>query len=108
MIHSQGADWLVYLAAMLVFCPFYAKTTVVLRLVAIASNLAFIGYASVKGLCPVLILHVILLPLNCVRLAQLRAVTKRPEPETRNPATIASPENRIPPVSDMAFSGGPD
>ena len=108
MTHSQGADWLGYLAAMLVFCSFYAKTIVVLRLVAIASNLAFIGYALAKGLYPVLILHVVLLPLNCVRLAQLRAVTKRPDPEPRNPATIASPENRIPPVSDMALLGGPD
>ena len=93
----------------------HARLLLVLRedhcgatLVAIASNLAFIGYALAKGLYPVLILHVVLLPLNCVRLAQLRAVTKRPDPETRNPATIASPENRIPPVSDMALLGGPD
>ena len=75
--HPLGADWLGYLAAMLVFCSFYARTIVVLRVVAITSNMAFIGYAVAKGLYPVLILHVVLLPLNCVRLAQLRAMTKR-------------------------------
>jgi hypothetical protein len=75
--HPQGADWLGYLAAMLVFCSFYARTIVVLRVVAITSNMAFIGYAFAKGLYPVLILHVVLLPLNCVRLAQLRAMAKR-------------------------------
>lgn len=72
-MHPQGADWLGYLAAVLVFCSFYAKTIVVLRLVAITSNMAFIGYAAEKGLYPVLVLHAVLLPLNCFRLAQLRA-----------------------------------
>ena len=84
MTHAQGADWLGYLAATLVFCSFYARTIVVLRLVAITSNMAFIGYAFAKGLYPVLILHVVLLPLNCVRLAQLRVMTKRPKRENSN------------------------
>jgi CRP/FNR family transcriptional regulator, cyclic AMP receptor protein len=84
MTHLQGADWLGYLAAMLVFCSFYAKTIVALRLVAITSNMAFIGYALAKGLYPVLILHVVLLPLNCVRLAQRRAMTKRRERENND------------------------
>jgi CRP/FNR family transcriptional regulator, cyclic AMP receptor protein len=81
MTYSPGADWLGYVAAMLVFCSFYAKTIVMLRFVAIASNMAFIGYGFAKGLYPVLILHVVLLPLNCVRLVQLRAMSKRPERE---------------------------
>jgi len=84
MTQPQGADWLGYLAAMLVFCSFYARTIVVLRLVAITSNMAFIGYAFAKSLYPVLILHVVLLPLNCLRLAQLRPMTKRPERENSN------------------------
>ena len=84
MMHPRGADWLGYLAALLVFCSFYAKTVVALRLVAITSNMAFIGYALAKGLYPVLILHAVLLPLNCVRLAQLRATPKRPERENND------------------------
>ena len=79
MMHPRGADWLGYLAALLVFCSFYAKTVIALRLVAITSNMAFIGYAVAKGLYPVLILHAVLLPLNCVRLAQLRATPRPPE-----------------------------
>ena len=81
MAFPQGVDWLGYVAAMLVFCSFYVKTIVALRLVAITSNMAFIGYAFAKGLYPVLILHAVLLPLNCVRLVQLRAMTKRPTPD---------------------------
>lgn len=81
-MHPRGADWLGYLAGLLVFCSFYAKTVVALRLVAITSNMAFIGYAVAKGLYPILILHVVLLPLNCVRLAQLRPTPKRLEQES--------------------------
>lgn len=79
MIHPQGADWLGYLAAVLVFCSFYAKTVVPLRLVAITSNVAFIGYAAAEGLYPVLLLHLVLLPLNCLRLIQLRLAARRVE-----------------------------
>jgi hypothetical protein len=50
------------------------KDMVNLRIVAICSNLAFIAYALVLNLTPILVLHVILLPLNGLRLAQaLRA-----------------------------------
>lgn len=79
MLQPHGADWLGYLAAILVFCSFYAKTFAMLRLVAITSNLTFIGYAIAKGLYPILALHAVLLPLNCLRLAQLRAMANRPE-----------------------------
>jgi hypothetical protein len=101
MIHPQGADWLGYLAAMLVFSSFYARTIVVLRLVAITSNMAFIGYAVAKGLYPVLVLHVVLLPLNCLRLAQLRAVINRSAVENGQRGTI----HLNPSVSDKTISG---
>src|SRR5215831_6656778 len=106
MTHSQGVDWLGYLAAMLVFCSFYARTFVVLRLVAITSNMAFIGYAVAKGLYPVLVLHLVLLPLNCLRLAQFRAVTNRPEMENSDPGTIPPTGHLIPSVNnDKTISG---
>jgi hypothetical protein len=41
--------------------------------VAIASNLAFIAYGYLDGLAPVLLLHMLLLPINVCRLAQLRS-----------------------------------
>ena len=59
-----------YFASALVLAAFGMKDMVNLRIVAICSNLAFITYALVLNLTPILILHVILLPLNGWRLAQ--------------------------------------
>ncbi len=53
-----------YIASALVFATFYMRTMLPLRIVAVASNLAFITYASIDGLTPILILHAALLPLN--------------------------------------------
>ena len=59
-----------YLASVLVFLTFWMKTIVPLRMLAIASNVAFIVYGLTAGLMPVLLLHAILLPLNIWRTAQ--------------------------------------
>jgi hypothetical protein len=66
-----------YTASVLVFLAFYMKTMIPLRLVGIASNLAFITYAVGAQLYPVLILHAILLPLNGLRLFQMRALIRK-------------------------------
>jgi hypothetical protein len=63
-------DVIGYLAAALVLVAFYQRRMVPLRIVAIASNLAFIAYGLALGLTPVWALHVILLPLNARRLEQ--------------------------------------
>ena len=57
-----------YGASSLVLATFGMKEMVNLRILAICSNLAFITYALVLNLTPILILHVILLPLNGWRL----------------------------------------
>jgi CRP/FNR family transcriptional regulator, cyclic AMP receptor protein len=64
-----------YVASALVFATFYMRTMLPLRAVAIASNVAFVVYASIEGLTPILILHSALLPLNVLRLVQLRELT---------------------------------
>src|SRR5215475_5877983 len=68
-----------WLAALLVFASFFMKTMIPLRVVAIASNVAFISYAllglryGVFGrVYPILVLHSCLFPLNVVRLSQVR------------------------------------
>jgi CRP/FNR family transcriptional regulator, cyclic AMP receptor protein len=66
-----------YLAAALVFLTFYMKTMVPLRLVGICSNCAFVMYGYFGGLYPVLILHIILLPLNVFRLREMLLLTRR-------------------------------
>jgi CRP/FNR family transcriptional regulator, cyclic AMP receptor protein len=61
-----------YLASFLVFTTFYMRRMTRLRVVAIASNIAFIVYAWMDGLTPILVLHATLLPLNLFRLIELR------------------------------------
>jgi len=65
-----NADILGYVAACLILTAFCMKSTVPLRVFAIISNLAFVGYGYFKGLPPVLLLHSVLLPVNAYRLGQ--------------------------------------
>src|SRR3984885_13915521 len=65
-----------YFAASLVFLTFYMKTMVPLRVVGICSNCIFITYAYLGSLHPVLVLHLILLPLNCIRLREMLRLTR--------------------------------
>src|SRR3974377_1047606 len=53
-----------FIASGLALATFAMKNMVNLRIVAICSNIAFIMYGFVLDLPPVLILHVMLLPLN--------------------------------------------
>ena len=66
-----------YLASLLVFCTFYMKTMIPLRCVAIASNVVFMTYGLAGRVYPVFVLHAVLLPLNCVRLQQMRTLIRR-------------------------------
>ena len=59
-----------YVASTLVLLTFVAKDMRLLRTIAIFSNLAFITYGTVEWLPPVLFLHLVLLPLNIVRLRE--------------------------------------
>ena len=59
-----------YLASLLVLMTFCMSGMVALRTVAIASNVAFIAYAALVGISPVLVLHALLLPMNAYRLMQ--------------------------------------
>ncbi|MBV8120434.1 MAG: cyclic nucleotide-binding domain-containing protein [Alphaproteobacteria bacterium] len=70
-------DYIGYLASILVLCTFCAKTMLPLRTIALGSNVAFISYGALLHLYPVLLLHVILLPLNAWRLAEILLLGKR-------------------------------
>ncbi len=67
----MNPDLLDYLASALVLATFGMRDMRALRLTAIASNLAFIGYGVAAGIEPVLMLHVLLLPLNLRRLREI-------------------------------------
>ena len=73
----QPIEWLGYLASVLMFSTFYMKTMIPLRVVGICANVCMIGYTAVKGVYPVLVLQSCLLPLNTVRLVQLRRLLER-------------------------------
>jgi hypothetical protein len=77
MEHIGWSDAVGYLASLLVFCTFYMKTMLPLRVIAIASNVAFMTYGLLGAVYPVLVLHVILLPLNCLRLHQMRRLIRQ-------------------------------
>lgn len=59
-----------YLASLLVLATFCMRGMVALRLVAIASNLAFFAYGALAEIGPILMLHFVLLPTNIWRLIQ--------------------------------------
>jgi CRP/FNR family cyclic AMP-dependent transcriptional regulator len=68
-----------WVAAVLVFSAFFMRTMIPLRIAAIASNVAFIAYALLglrygvfDRLYPILVLHSALLPLNLIRLRELK------------------------------------
>lgn len=65
MTIAEAIGWV---AAALTLATFSMKTMVWLRAVAIGANLAFIGFGFLSDQPPILILHLVLLPLNSVRL----------------------------------------
>jgi len=84
------------IAATLVFATFSAKGMVPLRVLGVASNIAFVGYASMAGLWPILILHSILLPMNTVRLREAlicRRLLAQSRPGNDRATTIAVNDN---------------
>ena len=70
-IWSPSCDVIGYIASALVLATFSMQSMRSLRATAIASNIAFIAYATYGHLPPILILHSVLLPLNIIRLMQI-------------------------------------
>ena len=82
-------------AAGLVFLSFFMKTIVPLRTVAIVSNVVFICYALMgitfgifDKVLPILVLHIALLPLNVMRLRQVRNTIRSIQAMTREHASL--------------------
>jgi CRP/FNR family cyclic AMP-dependent transcriptional regulator len=80
VLTSIDIDWIElagYVASALVFVTFYMRTMIALRVTGILSNIAFMVYGLGGRVYPVFILHAILLPLNCIRLVQMRALIRK-------------------------------
>ncbi len=67
-------DLIGYLASGLVLGSFCMKTIVPLRVMAVCSNIAFILYGHLAAIEPVLLLHLVLLPMNLWRLGEIVVV----------------------------------
>ena len=92
-----------YLASLLVFCAFYMKTMIPLRYVAIASNVVFVTYGIAGRIYPVLVLHAVLLPLNVLRLHQMRTLIQRVREASRGEVSM---EWLIPLMTRQKFESG--
>jgi hypothetical protein len=90
MLSIQLAQVAGYLASTLVFAAFYTRTMVPLRILAIGSNVAFLAYAIPLHLWAIVVLHGLLLPLNCQRLLQIRRLLKRITTLTKTPPDMAA------------------
>lgn len=66
-----------WLAAGLTLLTFSMRTMIPLRMVAIASNVAFIAYSALAEIYPALALHCCLLPFNLWRLYQMKSLVAR-------------------------------
>ena len=69
-IPSQ-VDLIGYIASLLVLLTFTMRSMMWLRVFGLASNLAFITYAALAELPPIFMLHVVLIAINAVRVAEL-------------------------------------
>lgn len=61
-----------FVASALVLATFAMNDMRLLRRTAIVSNIAFIIYGGLNVLLPVLLLHLLLLPINIYRLSKFR------------------------------------
>jgi CRP/FNR family transcriptional regulator, cyclic AMP receptor protein len=66
-----------YLAALAVLATFCMKTMQPLRIIGLISNVLFALYGFYAGLYPVLALHIILFPVNFLRLIQFQRLTRQ-------------------------------
>jgi CRP/FNR family transcriptional regulator, cyclic AMP receptor protein len=75
----EWIDALGYLASGLVLATFCMRTMMALRFAAIGSNVCFILFGVAAHIYPVLLLHIILLPLNVMRTLEMTRLTRRVE-----------------------------
>lgn len=77
LAHLTWAELPGYVGACLVIASFMMRRMIPLRALTAASNVFFIAYAYVLGQYPNLFLHLVLLPLNGVRLLQMVRLVRR-------------------------------
>jgi len=105
-----------WVAALLVFSSFFMKTMIPLRVVAITSNAGFVTYAllglkyGIFGrVYPILVLHSLLLPLNVLRLRQIKRLINAVNAATKSEtfeSLIPYMRSEMHPKGETLFSKG--
>lgn len=70
-------DAIGYLAALITIATYSMKVMIPLRIAGICANVAFIAYGLLSKIYPSLFLHLVLLPLNSVRLYQMLQLVEK-------------------------------
>lgn len=94
------ADVFGWTAVVLTLLTFMSSDMRRLRMTALAANVAFIAYAALAGLWPVLALHLILVPVNLWRLHQSQALAQLSQ--QRPPVGAAAAREALPAASPAA------
>ena len=77
ILRNAPVDVVAYLAALLMIGAFAARTMIPLRACGLAASALFIAFGYLSRNYPVVILHLILLPLNGFRLYQIMQLTRQ-------------------------------
>jgi len=107
-----AVDLFGWIAGALVLATFCLRTMIPLRCVAIASNLAFIAYGLMASALPIVVLHLALLPMNALRLREMKALASRIKSASRGAPCIDAlvPHMRVRrfPAGTALFEEGDD
>jgi hypothetical protein len=96
-------NFLGYAASATVFATFCMKTMIPLRVLAIASNVLFCAYGYFDHIYPVFFLHLMLLPINTIRLIQIQRLIR--EIRTAGHGEIAI-ESLLPFMTPKSYKAG--
>ena len=77
-----------FVAAGLVIATLSMRTMIPLRMVGIASNVAFVTYGVLFGSIPTVVLHTVLLPLNIYRLYEMLRLIKQVEAASKGDMSL--------------------
>jgi CRP/FNR family cyclic AMP-dependent transcriptional regulator len=96
-------DFLGYAASATVLATFCMSTMIPLRITALASNILFAAFGAWAHIYPVMILHLILFPVNTVRLVQIYRLVRG---LTHLQSTDLSIEHFLPFMARRRFRAG--
>jgi hypothetical protein len=92
----DAANVIGWLAAAMTLLTFHCNDMLRLRLLALSANVAFVAYGLAAGLLPVLALHLLLIPLNLLRLRQVRRLLRVAAAPVRAAAAAPAPPGPAP------------